>query len=149
MHPQSLSHNNPTVHAPFPPWQEKWKRLGLNVWKRRINSLMLTHISLTPVVTNVYEQRCFIRDDEGCVLLLGSHRDLFACCCAKQFPFCPQCLTHKGSGWKCRVCRRAWWDFRPSANLWTTAGKGVTGQSCSFQLFLSNIQTPSLHIWTC
>lgn len=45
------------------------------------------------------------QDDEVLVLLSGSHWGWLLCCCAKQFPFCSQCLSHKGGGWKCSVCR--------------------------------------------
>lgn len=101
------------------PRQEK--KPWLNLCKQTC-FLTLTLVSLTSAKTH-----------NTTVLLWGrmkyvfccwrSHSDLFACCCAKQFPFCPsQCLTHKGSGWKCRVCRRGWWDFRLSAVLWTSSG---------------------------
>lgn len=60
--------------------------------------------SLTPDL--ILTSSTVAQDDEVLVLLSGSHWGLLLCCCAKQFPFCSQCLSHKGGGWKCSVCRR-------------------------------------------
>lgn len=60
--------------------------------------------SLTPDL--ILTSSTVAQDDEVLVLLSGSHWGWLLCCCAKQFPFCSQCLSHKGGGWKCSVCRR-------------------------------------------
>lgn len=107
--------------------------------------------TLTRTITNLWKLLLFGMMKCVFCFLGGSHRDLlFACCCAKQFPFCPSVFDPQRQRVKVQSEQTGLMGFQAvGISVQPAAMTQQQGQSCSVQFYLSNVRIQSLLMWSC